>query len=221
MYLGICRDESQRFLQFEKNLTKLKVYVGHMTMKFLKRITRGKNVEKTLGLVELSVGKKSKINASKIRQLKNNKVIIGDRSMIDGDIIFECDKASVQIGDNTFIGGSKLICSKRITIGNDVLIAWGCTIVDHNSHAVKFSLRKKDVSEWMAGRKDWRYVEQKEVVICDKSWIGFNSIILKGVTIGQGAIVGAGSVVTKDVEPWTIVGGNPARVIREIPEDER
>ncbi len=59
------------------------------------------------------------------------------------------------------------------------------------------------------------------VHVGDKSWIGFNSIVLKGVTIGEGAVVGAGSVVTKDVSAWTVVAGNPARVIREIPEDER
>ena len=54
-----------------------------------------------------------------------------------------------------------------------------------------------------------------------KVWIGFNAIILKGVTIGEGAVVGAGSVVTKDVLPWTVVAGNPARLIREISENER
>ena len=58
-------------------------------------------------------------------------------------------------------------------------------------------------------------------MICDKSWIGFNSILLKGITIGEGAIIGAGSVVTKDVPPWTIVAGNPAQIIREISLNER
>jgi acetyltransferase-like isoleucine patch superfamily enzyme len=58
-------------------------------------------------------------------------------------------------------------------------------------------------------------------MISDFVWIGANVIILKGVTIGEGAIVGAGSVVTKDVPPYTIVAGNPARIIREIPENER
>ena len=73
----------------------------------------------------------------------------------------------------------------------------------------------------MAGKKDWTHVSCATVIIGNKSWIGFNSIILKGITIGEGAIIGAGSVVTKDVPPWTIVAGNPMRTIREIPEHER
>lgn len=73
----------------------------------------------------------------------------------------------------------------------------------------------------LIGYKDWIHVKICPVKICNKVWIGFNSIILKGVTIGEGSIVGAGSVVTKDVPPWTIVAGNPARIIREIPENER
>ena len=58
------------------------------------------------------------------------------------------------------------------------------------------------------------------VRIGDKAWIGFNAIILKGVTVGEGAIVAAGAVVTKDVPPYTIVAGNPARVIRTLSEPE-
>ena len=61
----------------------------------------------------------------------------------------------------------------------------------------------------------------RPIKICDKVWIGFNSIILSGVTVGEGAVAAAGSVVTKDVPSWTIVGGNPAKIIREIPVNER
>lgn len=188
---------------------------------FFSKILKSNFLSKPPQLVKLIVGENTHFNISQVRQREYCRVTIGVHSMINGKIIFECEDASVQVGDNTFIGGSKLICSKKITIGNDVLIAWGCTIVDHNSHAIKFSLRKNDVSEWMSGRKEWTHVDQKEVMICDKSWIGFDSIILKGVTVGEGSIVGAGSVVTKDVPPWTIVGGNPAKTIREIPENER
>ena len=57
--------------------------------------------------------------------------------------------------------------------------------------------------------------------IGNKSWVGLNAIILRGVEIGEGAVVAAGSVVIKNVPAWTIVGGNPAHVIREIPMEER
>lgn len=59
----------------------------------------------------------------------------------------------------------------------------------------------------------------KQVTICDKVFIFSNAMIMPGVTIGEGAIVLAGSVVTKDVEPWMIVGGNPAKIIRERNHD--
>lgn len=65
--------------------------------------------------------------------------------------------------------------------------------------------------------KNWECVKTKNITIRDDAWIGMNCIILKGVTIGEGAIVGAGSVVTKDVPAWTLVAGNPARVIKQIP----
>ena len=64
--------------------------------------------------------------------------------------------------------------------------------------------------------KDWSVVVSKPIKICDKAWIGLNCIVLKGVTIGEGAVVAAGSVVTKDVPAWTLVGGAPAKVIRSL-----
>jgi acetyltransferase-like isoleucine patch superfamily enzyme len=69
--------------------------------------------------------------------------------------------------------------------------------------------------------KDWSTVEIRPVTISDKVWIGFNSLILCGVTIGEGAVIGAGSVVTNDIPAWTVAAGNPARVIRNIPFNER
>jgi len=119
------------------------------------------------------------------------------------------------VGVNTFIGGSTIVCAEHVEIGNDVLISWGCTIVDHNSHSIYWTERASDVKNWYNGNKDWRFVDISPVKIEDKAWIGLNAIILKGVTIGEGAVVGAGSVVTKDVLPYTIVAGNPAKQIRE------
>ncbi len=62
--------------------------------------------------------------------------------------------------------------------------------------------------------KDWSNVKSSPITIKDKAWIGFNSIILKGVTIGEGAVVAAGSVVTQDVPDYAVVGGNPAKIIK-------
>ncbi|MBJ7298107.1 MAG: acyltransferase, partial [Dolichospermum sp.] len=142
------------------------------------------------------------------------------QTQVIGTLIFERENASISIGKRVFISGS-IIAAQRVDIGDDVLVSWGTTIVDHNSHSTSFTLRSNDAVDWLEGKKDWTHVKIAPVKISNKVWIGFNCIILKGVTIGEGAVVGAGSVVTKDVPPWTIVAGNPARIIREIPENER
>jgi acetyltransferase-like isoleucine patch superfamily enzyme len=153
---------------------------------------------------------------------------IGNNSMISGNFIFETNTGQINIGSNTFIGGSLFICIDGIDIGDDVLISWNCTFIDNNSHSIFWDFRKNDVNDWMKGiqekkigfYKDWKHVNHKKIIVKDKAWIGFNCIILKGVTIGEGAIIGSGSVVTHDVPDWTIVGGNPAVVIKKISENE-
>ena len=168
-----------------------------------------------------SIGSSSKVSFMKISAKQNCEFSVGANSMIESSIFFDKENAQVIVGDNTFIGASTIICAKSISIGNDVLISWGCTIVDHNSHSLHSSLRLNDVANWMKGYKNWEHVQIIPITIQNKVWLGFNVTVLKGVTIGEGAIVGAGSVVTKDVPPYTIVAGNPARVIREIPINER
>jgi acetyltransferase-like isoleucine patch superfamily enzyme len=168
----------------------------------------------------LNIHPSSTFSTSRL-QLKDNCAInIDEQSQVEGIICFDRNNAAITIGKRVFMNGS-LIAAQKIEIGDDVLISWGVTVVDHNSHAISFSARSQDVVNWRLGKKDWTNVKIAPIKISNKVWIGFNSIILKGVTIGEGAIVGAGSVVTKDVPAWTIVAGNPARVIREIPEDER
>jgi acetyltransferase-like isoleucine patch superfamily enzyme len=167
------------------------------------------------------IGTNSTVNFRGVVGKEGVTLKVGNSTIVEGSILFDRNDAAVLIGDRTFIGASSIVCAEKIEIGNDVLISWGCTIVDHNSHATDWASRKNDVVAWGQGKKDWSGVNMKPIKISDRVWIGFNSIILKGVTIGEGAIVGAGSVVTKDVPPYTIVAGNPARIIREIPIDER
>lgn len=162
----------------------------------------------------------SKFRLSNLSLKKECKVVIKEDCIVDGRLVFDKEGASITIGSRVFMNGT-LIAAQEIIIGDDVLISWGITIVDHNSHSLSFSERKSDVLLWRENKKNWDSVKVAPVVIHNKVWIGFNAIILKGVTIGEGAVVGAGSVVTKDVPPWTIVAGNPAKIIREIPQDER
>ncbi len=160
---------------------------------------------------------------------KDKYLHIGDDSVVSGNFVFEIASGDITIGNNTFIGGGMFVCVEGIEIGNDVMISWGCTFIDNNSHSLRWSERKNDVSDWKKGLdeqkigfyKDWSNVKRGKITVKDKAWIGFNCIVMKGVTIGEGAIVAAGSVVTKDVPDWTIVGGNPAKVIKHIPENER
>ena len=112
-----------------------------------------------------------------------------------------------------------MIC---IRIEEDVLISYRCIICDSDNHSTRYSLRKKDLIDWRnGGQHDWSTTLCAPVLIRRGAWIGAQCIILKGVTIGEGAVVGAGSVVTKDVPDWCIVAGNPARVVKEIPENVR
>ncbi len=169
----------------------------------------------------VAISASAKVHYRKIRLYSHSKLSIGRGSIVEGSLVSDRDGAHISIGENTFIGASTIISAERINIGNDVLIAWGCWIVDHDSHSISWSKRQNDVTDWMKGRKNWNYISTAPIKIGDRVWIGFNSIILKGVNIGEGAVVGAGSVVTTDVPPYTIVAGNPAKIIREIPIEER
>ncbi len=146
---------------------------------------------------------------------------IGDHTLMQGNIATECSDAHVTIGSRCFIGGSMLVSANRIIIGDDVLISWGCTIIDHDAHPIAWSKRSSDVLDWAKGEKNWQHVNKGSIHIHDKAWIGVNVTILKNVSVGEGAIIGAGSVVTKDVPAWTVVAGNPAKAIRVLSKDER
>lgn len=153
------------------------------------------------------------------------RLTIGKDCIIGGQFIFESSIGNITIGEHSFIGGSTFISRSSIIIGSNVTIAWGCTIYDHDSHSLNHMERRKDISDELddirnrrnfIAHKNWDVVNSKPITICDDAWIGMNCIILKGVTIGEGAIVGAGSVVTKDVPAWTVVAGNPAKVVKTL-----
>lgn len=150
---------------------------------------------------------------------------IGKDCIVCGNFIFESSTGMITIGNHSYVGGGSFISRSSIEIGDNVTIAWGGTFYDHDSHSLDFLKRRKDIDDELddirngrnfIANKDWSDVNSKPIKICNDAWIGMNVIILKGVTIGEGAIVGAGSVVTKDVPAWTVVAGNPARVVKTL-----
>jgi acetyltransferase-like isoleucine patch superfamily enzyme len=174
----------------------------------------------------------SSIRFDVIGKIENRKyVTIGQKGIINAHFIFESDKGEVVIGDNVHLGGVIFISRNKIEIQNDVTMAWGITIYDHNSHSIYWEERKNDNQQCYDDyvscngnnvvNKDWSYVADAPIVIESKVWVGFDVTILKGVTVGEGAVIGAKSVVTKNVEPWTVVAGNPAVVIKYLPEYNR
>lgn len=153
----------------------------------------------------------------------------GVHCVLEGKYIFETESGNITIGDRVHIGNSTFITRASIIIEDDVTIAWDCLFYDHNSHSIFWKERKNDTEQEYQDikngfssikNKDWSNVKCASIHICKKAWIGTGAKILKGVTIGEGAIVAAGSVVTKDVEPWTMVGGNPARFIKRLEEQK-
>lgn len=149
---------------------------------------------------------------------------VGENTVIGGELFVFSHGGEIDIGEWCYIGeGSRIWSAKKIIIGDRVLISHNVNIHDTNSHPIAKMSRHHHFKKIVkyGHPENVQDIQSSAVVIEDDVWIGFNSIILKGVTIGEGAIVAAGSVVTKDVPPRTIVTGNPAIIIRELSEDER
>jgi len=166
--------------------------------------------------VEIMPG--AKVRASRIRAVPGARVCIGPGSMVEAHIAAERAGATVEIAESVFVGRSAIACADHITIGPRVLVSWGCAITDHDSHSLDWRIRRQDAERWARGEKDWSNVPVAPITIEEDVWVGMHAVILKGVTVGARSVVAAGSIVTHDVPPDTVVAGNPARVIRRLNE---
>lgn len=134
-------------------------------------------------------------------------------------ILFEKDEANVQIGSNVFFGASRILCANSVEIGDGAMISWGCTLIDHDSHSLDWRDRIEDMRNLQKEQpKNWAKVRKAPIKIGRNVWLGFGVTVLKGVNIGEGSVLGAQSVVTKDIPPYCLAAGNPAKVIRRLEE---
>ena len=134
-----------------------------------------------------------------IRLDKNSSIQInGKVSIFYGTELILYEESKLIIGNNTFINSNSSIrCKKNIVIGNNCAIAHGVSIMDSNYHKINGKIK------------------EEPVIIEDNVWIGANSVILSGVTIGKGSIIAAGTIVNKDVPPHSMVAGNPGKIKKE------
>jgi acetyltransferase-like isoleucine patch superfamily enzyme len=154
---------------------------------------------------------------SSIINLSNDKsrIVVGSNSHIYGQLTIHKLGGKIHIGNDCSLGeNSRIVSLSKITIGDRVMIAHNVNILDNNSHPIDAKDRHIDFLNNYLHHNIPVDIASQEVIIEDDVWIGFNSIILKGVRIGRGAIIGAGSIVTKDIAPWTVNVGNPIQSIK-------
>ena len=161
----------------------------------------------SLKLRGLESGKGTRIG--KIKCDWPNKINIGSDCEIQDDVDFRLwqpfnDSSYIKMGEKVFIGhGCEFVCNTKISIGNNCLIASKCTLND-TGHEYN---RKTNIN--------LQPITSKEIFIDDDVWIGTSCVILQGVTIGQGSVIAAGSVVNKSIPPYEVWAGVPARFIKK------
>jgi acetyltransferase-like isoleucine patch superfamily enzyme len=114
--------------------------------------------------------------------------------------------AQIEVGDNCGFSGTTFVAAKHITVGDRVQIGSNASVVDTDFHPLRPEVRRKNFNAGASA----------PIVIENDVFVGMDSLILKGVTVGEGSVVGAGSVVSQNVPPSTVVAGNPAQVVREL-----
>lgn len=147
---------------------------------------------------------------------KHSNITIGMQTLCMGELLLIAEAAQISIGSWCYVGPNTKIWSlASIKIGDRVFISHNVHIFDNNSHSLSAQERHDRFKELRLHGKHLvnENIKYQPVIIEDDVWIGFNVAILKGVTIGRGAIIGACTVVTHDIPPYTIFAGNPQRQI--------
>jgi acetyltransferase-like isoleucine patch superfamily enzyme len=146
-------------------------------------------------------------------------LVIGANCTMDGVHFSFGQNGRVVIGDYCYLTNAVLLCELELRIGSYVVIGWNTTIADTDFHPLAPAERVADAiacSPLGKGRPRPE-IPCRPVIIEDDVWIGPNATILKGVRIGAGAFIEAGTLVTRDVPPRARVMGNPSQIVGEMP----
>lgn len=136
------------------------------------------------------------------------KIVIADRcrfvATMGGLELGTGPNGKLEIGENTFINyGTSISAMQHVKIGRDCNIGTYCMVMDNDFHRLEPERRHE-------------LPESEPIIIGDNVWLGGRVIVLKGVTIGNGSVIAAGSIVTKDIPPRSVAVGSPAKVVRQL-----
>lgn len=156
----------------------------------------------------------------RVRSKQPAAIVLGDHVSCYAGCSFAIgENGSCRIGSYTLLNGALIMAEERIEIGSHCLISWGVGIADSDFHPLDPKQRWADaeaLAPFAANRPARQPLRSRPVIIADNVWIGMNSTILKGVTIGENSVVAAGSVVTKPVPANVVVAGNPAVITKQL-----
>jgi acetyltransferase-like isoleucine patch superfamily enzyme len=198
-------------------LTRVRAFVEHLLRETLEAwrrsagydlrhipgLTAGRNLRVCgLPLIEIAEGASIRIGDDVVLNSMNRGYHINMHSPVK--LMADWSGAIIEIGSETRVHGSCIHAWASVRVGKRCLVASNCQIMDSNGHELCLEEPERRVRSQDLARP---------VTIEDAVWIGANSIILPGVTIGYGSIIAAGSVVTHDIPPRVLAGGNPARVL--------
>lgn len=150
-------------------------------------------------------------------------VHIGRGSSIYLGVMFDLgEHARVSIGNFVLMNGARIICDREISIGDYSLISWNVVLMDTPRLPVDAGQRRLALEQaaQQSPRRAGAEVVASPIRIGTNVWIGFDCCVLPGVTIGDGSVIGARSVVVENVPPYCVAVGNPARVIRKLEPPE-